>query len=148
MDLNELVTRTVEFVRPQNRFDGVTMDVDLDPGLPPVVLDGGRIQQVLINLLANAADALKEAGVTKPRIQVRTSRVDGAVGIRVTDNGPGIPEENLTRVFEPHFTTKATGHGFGLATSFKIVASHGGRIEAENRQEGGAEFSIQLPRAA
>lgn len=148
IDLNELVTRTVEFVRPQNRFDGVEILLRLDPGIPSVVLDGGRIQQVLINLLANAADALKEHGSGHPRIGVRTHRVGDSVVLHVTDNGPGISQENLPRVFEPHFTTKATGHGFGLATSFKIVASHGGRIEVENLEDGGASFSVQFPLAA
>jgi len=148
-DLNELVGKTVEFIRPQNRFDDVEFDIRLDPELGLVKSDPGQIQQVLINLLANAADAMNEAHSDFRRILVQTERIAGGkrVRIKVADSGPGIPKESLPRVFEPHFTTKKTGHGFGLSTAFRIAQNHNGSIQAGNQNHGGAEFLLELPAA-
>jgi C4-dicarboxylate-specific signal transduction histidine kinase len=146
-DLNHLVQSTVEFVRPQNRFDHVTFEIQADPTLPLVNVDAAQMQQVLINLLTNAADALKDVAHPVRRIEIDT-RFDTnhqKVRISVADNGPGIPRDVLPRIFEPRFTTKATGHGYGLSLAFRIAANHRGTIRASNRQNGGAQFLMEIP---
>ena len=147
VDLNALIQRSIEFVRTQNRFDGVEWDLRLAEQVPALRGDPGQLQQVLLNLFVNAADAMKEKSSARKVIWV-TSSVDDRgrlVRIVVTDTGSGIVASNLTRVFEPHFTTKPEGHGFGLSTSYRIVASHGGRITAESPPGQGASFSVTLP---
>jgi signal transduction histidine kinase len=147
VDLNALIQRSIEFVRTQNRFDGVEWDLRLSEAMPALRGDPGQLQQVLLNLFVNAADAMKEKPSARKVIGV-TSSVDDRgrlVRIVVTDNGAGIAASNLTRVFEPHFTTKPEGHGFGLSTSYRIITSHGGRITAESPPGQGASFSVTLP---
>jgi signal transduction histidine kinase len=144
--LNDLVRRTVEFIVPQNKYERVAFDLDLAPDLPEANLDQGQIQQVLMNLFSNSADAMGEAKDARdPRVTVR-SRVRGEdIVITVEDNGPGIPPEVLPRIFEPSVTTKPEGHGFGLSTCYRIVKNHGGHIKAENVPRGGARFTVVLP---
>jgi signal transduction histidine kinase len=147
VDLNALVQRSIEFVRTQNRFDGVEWDLRLAGNVPALRGDPGQLQQVLLNLFVNAADAMKERPAARKVIAV-TSVLDDRkrlVRVVVTDTGSGIAAPNLTRVFEPHFTTKPEGHGYGLSTSYRIVASHGGRITAESPPGQGASFTITLP---
>jgi len=147
VDLNALVQRSIEFVRTQNRFDGVEWDLRLAEQVPVLRGDPGQLQQVLLNLFVNAADAMKEKPSARKVIAV-TSSVDDhgrLVRIVVTDTGSGIAASNLTRVFEPHFTTKPEGHGFGLSTSYRIITSHGGRITAESPPGQGACFTVTLP---
>ena len=152
VDVNSLVQRTVEFVRSQNRFDGVQWDVRLCEPAPELRADPGQLQQVLLNLFMNAADAMNEQarasanGKTKS-LSVTTERDERTHSLRVVvrDTGPGIPASNLNRIFEPHFTTKPDGHGFGLSTSYRIVGNHGGRIVAESPPGQGATFTVTLP---
>jgi signal transduction histidine kinase len=121
----------------------------VDPSLPPVLADEGRIIQVVLNLIANAYEALHEQGKTGV-IRLSGERIDaeGAwVRIDVTDNGPGIPEQNLERLFEPFFTTKPNGSGYGLYLASEIVRDHGGRMTVCNGENGGACFSIWLAQA-
>ena len=145
--LNEIVRRTVEFIAPQNKYERVAFDLDLAAEVPELELDPAQIQQVLLNLFSNAADAMRGSNGRERRIAVRT-RLGGdgrAVELVVEDSGPGIPAAALTRLFEPSFTTKPEGHGFGLATCYRIVKNHGGRIAAENAPRAGARFTIVLP---
>jgi signal transduction histidine kinase len=146
VDLNDLVNRTVEFVRPQNKFDGVEFELDLADGLPAISADPGQIQQVFLNLFNNSADAMAERGTGRKRIKVQSrKRETTAVEVVVSDTGPGIKHEVLRRVFEPAYTTKPSGHGFGLSTSFRIISRHGGEISAESEIGRGATFRIVLP---
>jgi len=146
-DLNELLRRTVDFVKPQNRFDTIHFKFTPDPILPVVSVDPAQMQQVFINLLANAADALAEVDRPVKKIFIETHFDPNTQRIRISfsDNGPGIPQTNLGRIFEPHFTTKANGHGFGLATVFRILANHRGSVLADNLSVGGARFLLDLP---
>lgn len=128
----------------------VTLKVEVADGLPPVFADGGRLMQVVLNLLANAHEAILSQG-HPGRIEIRVEAVRGEDGewlrIDVRDNGPGVPAHVLNRVFEPFFTTKEAGSGYGLYLAHELIREQGGRLEATNGPGGGAVFSIWLPAA-
>ena len=147
LDIEALVQRSMEFVRAQNKFDGVEWDLRLAGGIPELRADPGQVQQVLLNLFINAADAMVGAGAPRKLIGVGTTYDERArqVTIVVTDSGPGIAAHHLGKVFEPHFTTKPEGHGFGLSTSYRIIANHGGAITVESPAGQGARFTVRLP---
>jgi nitrogen fixation/metabolism regulation signal transduction histidine kinase len=144
IDLNQLVLEVCELYRV--RTLGLNLRVHVDPALPPLEADAGRVRQILHNLVTNAVEALHgRAGEIDVRTQQRD--VDGQrfAEIRVEDDGPGFPVESLAQIFEPYVTTKPKGTGLGLAIVKKIAEEHGGRIEAENRAHGGARVSVLLP---
>ncbi|MBD3162062.1 MAG: hypothetical protein GF346_07180 [Candidatus Eisenbacteria bacterium] len=144
-DLNGLCQETVEFLQPQNLFDHYKLELDLDPSIGTVQADQSQIQQIILNLCRNSAQAMGEAERPQGRIIVRTSTGKGAVHVDIEDDGPGIPEELRARIFEPGFTTKKDGHGYGLATCFRIMENHKGRIWVEEGAEGGAKFILAIP---
>ena len=121
------------------------LDVDVAGGLPLVRGDRVHLQQVLLNLILNGMDALKEVSRENQRVSV-TARLDGAqtVEIAVSDTGHGIPADKLAHVFDPFFTTKPDGMGMGLPISRTIIEAHGGRLWAENNNGGGAAFRFTL----
>jgi len=146
MDLNGMLTSTIDFVKSDKRFRGVEWEVQLDPELPQIRADAGQIQGVFINLFVNAADAMGEQESRKS-ISVRT-RLDPrtrSAEIDVQDTGPGIKREHLARMFEFMFTTKPDGHGFGLSTSHRTIENHGGKITVDSQPGQGARFHIALP---
>ncbi len=150
-DLDKLVTDTVDFVRPQNLFDSVDLVTDIEAGIGVVQGDPGQLQQVLINLLRNAAQAMRAAAPSAEeasgRIEIRTETGrKGAVRIYVTDNGPGMAADVVSHVFEPGFTTKEDGHGYGLATCYRILQNHGGKISVQSEPGKGATFLLEFPR--
>ncbi|HTO90581.1 MAG TPA: ATP-binding protein [Candidatus Sulfotelmatobacter sp.] len=149
VEVNALVQRSIEFVRAQNRFDGVEWDIRLSEPSPELRADPGQLQQVLLNLFMNAADAMKEKTIGDRIIAVTSSWDERTrqVKLVVTDTGSGIAPSNLARIFEPHFTTKAEGHGFGLSTSYRIITNHGGRIVATSPPGQGACFTVTLPQS-
>ncbi len=122
------------------------VDLDLQEGLPEVQGHPGKIQQVLINLLANAAHALPTARFDENRILVSAVAVEGWVRVSVADNGPGIPKATLARIFEPYFTTKPAGEGTGLGLSLchEIVRQHGGDIRVWSQVGEGTRFEFDL----
>jgi nitrogen fixation/metabolism regulation signal transduction histidine kinase len=149
--LNELVTEVADLYRSQD--SRVEIRLDLDPELAEVEADRGRVRQILNNLLVNALEAL-ETYETRERARVeiatRLERTPDAADadyavVTVCDNGPGFPRELLARVFDPYVTSKPKGTGLGLAIVKKIVEEHGGRIDADNRPEGGARVRVVLP---
>ena len=146
-DLAVLVRDTLTFVRPQNRFDGVELSGEVDERAGVVLVDPAQMQQVLTNLLFNAADAMKDSGTLAPRIDVRLTWLESESLIEfcVSDNGPGVPESVGHKIFEPGYTTKEYGHGFGLSTVFRIVKNHHGTIGVERSGEGGAAFLVRIP---
>jgi signal transduction histidine kinase len=145
--INELVETTVGFLQPQKRFDDVRIALDLDPRIGEVRLDAGQIQQTLINLLANAANAMEEAHTRHRSISVWVHLHDlkDTIELGVADSGPGVPLELRARIFEPGFTTRESGHGFGLSTVHRIVVNHRGSIAVGSSPEGGALFRVSLP---
>jgi signal transduction histidine kinase len=107
--------------------------------------DAIHLQQVMLNLLANALDAIRDVPSERWRLAVRAKRLESnRVEVAVCDRGTGIPEERLQRVFEPFVSTKANGMGMGLAICRSIVETHGGRLWAENNPEGGATVRFTL----
>jgi signal transduction histidine kinase len=145
VDLNGLVRETIEFVAAV----AVARQVNLRGfvGLTPLPIRGDRIQlqQVIVNLIVNAMDAMTTQPSTERRIFVSTARVDEFAEVSVSDTGPGIPPAMTKEVFERFFTTKPHGMGMGLAIARTIVEAHNGRIWAENKVEGGATFNVRLP---
>ena len=142
VDLGVLCQRLLQLVSFQFRSKEVRLTLDTPEG---TLVHGveEELSQVLLNLLLNALDASK-AGT---QVQVQLSGPAGWAELRVLDQGPGLSQDQLARIFEPFFTTKEHGNGLGLATSQNIVQSFGGTLDAENRPEGGAVFTVRLPKA-
>jgi PAS domain S-box-containing protein len=143
LDLNDAVRDVLQLFEPQVRRSAVRLRSELAETLPAVRGDKGKLQQVLLNLLLNARDAVSHEG----EIAVSTSVESGSVVLEVADDGSGIPEEDLPRIFDPFFTTKGRGKGTGLGLSitFGIVREHGGRIRADSPPGEGACFRVELP---
>jgi len=145
-DVNQLVRDTLDLQSYRLRTSGVAVTMDLASGLPEPAADPQQIQQVLINLVANAEQAIAAAG--RPgQLTVATRLAGSAVEIRVGDNGCGIPPEHLDRIFDPFFTTKKMGEGtgLGLSVSYGIIRDHGGEIRVESRLGEGTAFTVVLP---
>jgi len=149
-NLNGFIDRTIAFFAPQNRFDGIEFTKELREGLPSVVCDLGGLQQVLGDLLQNAADELTESGIECPRITVSTESTanDEAIVISVADNGRGVPEAIHDKLFKVQCSGKAGGEGLGLLACNQIVKRHGGSISFRSGENEGSTFSIRLPRAS
>lgn len=145
--LNGIVSEIVALTAADLERRGVKLELDLSAEAPEAVVDGIEMEQVLHNLIRNAADALEGAGVPGARISIATKVVGGEVKIEVADNGPGIAPDVLPKLFVPFFTTKADGMGLGLSLCQTLVERVDGRIEAGNAQGGGARFTITLPKA-
>ena len=144
-DFNEVVRETVDLLSAVAVGRKVELDSFLAPFALPIICDHIQLQQVIINLVVNAIDAMKDTPAEKRIISLRTSQVDKFAELSVSDHGPGIPEEKLKQVFEPFYTSKAEGMGMGLSIARTIIEAHDGRIWAENRDHGGATFWIKLP---
>jgi signal transduction histidine kinase len=148
IDLNEVVRETVRFLSAL----AIAREVDLTSFIAPTPLpikgDLIQLQQVILNLIVNAMDAMSSMPSAERRITVSTARDGNSADLSVSDVGPGIPVEKLKEVFEPFFTTKPQGMGMGLSIARTIVEAHGGQLSAENRGGRGAAFRISLPLAA
>jgi PAS domain S-box-containing protein len=146
LDIERLVEEIATLMRPDIDFHKVKLDSQIDGSvLPSVYGDPVQLQQVLLNLLANAVEALKQNPRESRLVTVRARRVGITVEVAVSDTGPGIPEHELFRVFEPFFSSKSDGLGMGLAISRTIIEAHGGRLWAENKTTGGTTFTFALP---
>jgi two-component system sensor kinase FixL len=149
LDVNRLVGEVLQVVAADARRREVEVRPELDPSMPAVSADRVALQQVVLNLVVNAMEAIEAKGAQgrggQRQVSVRTTRVDGAAEIAVTDTGPGIDATAAPRIFEMFFTTRKDGVGLGLAIARSIVESHGGRIWAEDEPAGGATFRFTLP---
>ena len=117
----------------------------ITPETLPILGDRIQLQQVILNLVVNGIDAMKDAPSENRIISIQTSRVENFAQLSVSDRGSGIPEDKLKAVFEPFFTSKAEGMGMGLSIARTIVEAHHGQISAKNRDHGGAAFRVRLP---
>jgi two-component system, LuxR family, sensor kinase FixL len=145
LDVNEVAFDTLRLVGGDARRRQVTLSAELDQELPAVDADRVSLQQVMLNLLLNAMDALDREEPAERTVTFRTRRAHDAVEIAVSDTGRGIPADRLPKVFDAFFTTKADGLGLGLAIARSIVEWHGGRIWAEDHGGRGATFRMSLP---
>jgi signal transduction histidine kinase len=144
VELAALVRDTVEALRGRLEATGIAVEVDV-PGGAAVTADREKVRETLVNLIENAADALAEGATGRPRLVVSVATSNGTATIRVTDNGPGVPDDVLARIFEPFFSGKPSGTGLGLAIAKQTVDGHGGRIGARRPPAGGLELRIDLP---
>ncbi len=148
VDINRLAQRTLRLVEHELTLNGITLERHLTDRTVVVRGDQHELQQVLLNLLTNAVHALSDLPEGEPRtIRLETIREGKKVIVRVSDNGPGVPEESVGRLFTPFFTTKAPGRGtgLGLSISYGIVKSHGGAVVYDPPTDGGAGFRLTLP---
>jgi signal transduction histidine kinase len=146
LDMSELVGQVARLVAGDAVLRGVVIRLELAPDLPPVSADRVQLQQVILNLILNGFDAMRDSEVGRRVLLLRTAS-DGAGSVTVTveDSGAGIERAAVGHVFDAFYTTKADGLGMGLAIVKSIVEAHGGRVEARNNPEGGATFSFALP---
>ena len=148
IDMNRLVLETLDLVRSDFLARQVRVVTELAPSLPSVDGDRVQMQQVLLNLVLNAADAVSDIDERDRRVMVRTEAVDSSTRIVVADNGPGIPPDSLKKVFEPFWSTKPAGIGMGLAICHSIVTTHHGSLTASNGPGAGATSASPCPRVA
>lgn len=146
LNLADLAERTVRLQEYSLRSGEIAVEFEHGDGLALVQGDPNQLTQVLLNLLINAEQAIRSVR-ERGTIRVRVGESHGTVTLQVEDDGPGIAPEAMPKIFDPFFTTKRPGRGTGLGLSIclAVVKEHGGKIEAENRAEGGARFTIQLP---
>jgi two-component system, LuxR family, sensor histidine kinase DctS len=144
---NEIVARALAFLEPEIRIQRVRVHAALQTGLPSISGDRILLEQVLLNLLVNAIQAMRTVPIRQRALEVATDIEGEGVAIRVADRGTGVDLDAAPRLFDPFFTTKARGLGLGLSICRTIIERHGGRIGFTNRLDGGAEFTIHLPRA-
>lgn len=149
IDLNEVAATALSLIQPVARKRLVTVRSVLDPSLPPIHGDSIHLEQVLLNLMMNAMDAMASnthQGTVERILDVRTSRYDKySAAITVTDTGPGVMAANRPKIFESFFSTKKEGMGLGLAIARTIVHAHGGKIWQEGTSAGGAAFKFTIP---
>jgi signal transduction histidine kinase len=144
-DLNDLIGETLGVLSALAVGRKVELTSSITPDALPILGDRIQIQQVILNLVMNGIDAMKDTPSENRIISIRTSRVENLAELSVSDRGSGIPEDKLKEVFEPFFTSKAEGMGMGLSIARTIIEAHQGQIWAKNRDHGGASFRIRLP---
>ncbi len=145
LDVSKVIQETLNLLEHQLRKSAIEVKLNTEAALPPVKGNSGKLQQVFLNLFLNARDAMESGGT----LAIRVWSEDGFARIDVADSGQGIQPENLARIYDPFFTTKAArkGTGLGLSVSYGIVREHGGTIEVESRWGAGSRFRVELPLA-
>ncbi|MBF0197450.1 MAG: GHKL domain-containing protein [Planctomycetes bacterium] len=147
VDLAESMDRTLSILR--NVTKGISIQID-KPEIPIVLLGNkGELVQIWTNLIRNSCEAMRTYGNADPKIQISLKRITGFAEITISDNGPGIPDKDLNKIFQPNFTTKKTGLDFGLGLGLsivmRIIESYGGQIRTANNPEKGACFIVTFP---
>jgi two-component system, LuxR family, sensor kinase FixL len=147
LDLNEVTREVLDLTHSDLLLRRMPITTALSPGIPPVLGDRVQLQQVILNLVLNACDAMSTVEPADRALTLTTVADDQCVQIAVADRGVGIPNGALDSVFDPFVTHREHGLGLGLAISRSIVQAHHGRIQAENNPDGGATFRCFLPLA-
>jgi len=153
VDIREIINNSMSLFGRQLQVDGISVGIDVEDDLPPVIADASRLRQVIVNMIGNARSALKEKRSDSKLFQITAHAVDPVkrhlIRIEFFDNGIGIPPENRDKVFDPFFTTRreSGGTGLGLSLAFGIVREHGGTISVDSQQGRYSRFIIDLPGA-
>ena len=143
VNINSLMSETVSLLEHQLRKNGIVLEMDLAEELPETLGNGGKLQQVFMNLFLNAKDAMPKGGT----LNLRSYEKNSEIVIEINDTGVGISKEDIKKIYDPFFTTKSVGKGtgLGLSVSFGIIQEHSGRISVESQPEKGTSFSLYLP---
>jgi two-component system NtrC family sensor kinase len=143
VDVNDTLRQTISILDNFARINNIDIQTELNPELPIIAGDQSQLQQVFLNLISNAIDAIGKNG----RVRVKSIRSAGEILVSVTDNGPGIPEEMLRKVFDPFFTTKSAGKGTGLGLwiSYGIMEKMGGNISVNSKVGESTTFVVRIP---
>ena len=145
VDLNALLSEALDLLHTNLITDRITVTTRLAEGLNPLNGDKVQLQQVLLNLIMNAADAMRHAPVVMRQLMIGTEATNEEIRLRVTDHGPGIPTSDLKNIFEPFWSAKPSGMGIGLSICRTIVVAHHGTLTVANNPDGGATFSVVFP---
>jgi signal transduction histidine kinase len=143
LDVNRVISESLSLVEPMLKAAKITVHSQLKTSLPPVYGNSGKLQQVFMNLIMNARDAMPRGG----ELTIATEAVDSTVHVEVSDNGVGIPADHLNKIFDPFFTTKGTsrGTGLGLAVTYGIIREHSGSIQVDSVVGRGTTFRLEFP---
>ncbi|MCK5198640.1 MAG: PAS domain-containing sensor histidine kinase, partial [Spirochaetales bacterium] len=140
-DINKVISELLEFVKFELEEASVSIDCEFQQNLPKMDIDEKYIKQALLNIINNSVAAMPDGGV----IYFKTVKDEDFVHLYICDTGMGISEENMSKIFEPYFTTKQFGSGLGLTVVYKIIKEHGGDIIIESVEGEGTTFTINLP---
>src|SRR3989338_678019 len=140
-NINDLISKTVDFLRPELKESKIQVTQQLNAEIPLFLIDQDRMQQVFINLVKNSIQAMVRGG----KLNIQTGLKDKLCFIQIQDTGVGIPESKLPKIFDAYFTTKEEGSGLGLMIAYQIISEHHGRIEATSKVNMGTTFRIVLP---
>ena len=144
VNMVDIISEVMEITYGELIAKNTEIETHIDANNPMILADKSQIQQVLLNLILNAIDAMADNTPDKRKITLRTENIDGFIRLSVCDIGPGISEDSFEKIFDPFYSTKTSGLGMGLAVCKTIIKEHGGSIRAENSPQGGAIFSFEL----
>jgi len=142
-NINDIIRKTVNILQNEFRLNRIELTQDLPDNLPKTLIDENQMEQVFINILLNAVEAIQENG--KIRVESRTDLARKRIVVEIEDNGCGLSPEQLEQIFEPFFSTKPNGTGLGLAVSYGIIKNHQGDMEVSSQPENGSRFTITIP---
>lgn len=146
VEINILIRETVDIMEVEARWQNITIELALQDSLPPVIADSLLLQQVLINLIRNAFDAMSTAQCEERKLKIQTLRAgERAIEVHVQDTGPGLSDKLKQKIFEPFFTTKQDGMGIGLSICQSIIEAHGGQLWVTSNNCCGTTFRLRLP---
>jgi two-component system NtrC family sensor kinase len=143
VDINHTIDQVIDFLENHARTNNIEIQTDFQDNIPVIASDQSQLQQVFLNLITNAIDAIEKNGC----IEIATRQKENTIEVMIKDDGPGIPKEHQNRIFDPFYTTKTSGKGtgLGLSVSHSIIEKMGGSITFESNQETGTIFYINLP---
>jgi two-component system NtrC family sensor kinase len=143
VDVNQTINQTIDILESFARANTIDIQTDLMDSVPIIAGDQAQLQQVILNLISNAIDAIGKDGT----VSVKSRADDSQIRVSITDTGPGIPENMQKKIFDPFFTTKSSGKGTGLGLwiSYNIIEKLGGNLSLRSQAGEGAEFTIRLP---
>jgi two-component system NtrC family sensor kinase len=147
MQLSDLIERLLARWRPRLERSGVESYTSFDPETPPALIDPRTFEQVIVNIITNALQAMQDGGTLSISLEPSSNGHGEMVDLKIADTGPGIPESVLQRIFDPFFTTKKEGTGLGLAIAQRILAAHKGVILVKSYPDAGTVFTLRVPAA-